>query len=141
MPVPLPNYRAQLLAGHDGDTTVFLADRLDRRTREVLAVRFADVRAPEVKPMQPGGAETRAFVNGWLADVITRNNAARRARVWPFIVCCQLTTGTEPERRESFDRVIGWVYEAATGVCLNDDVNAFLAEHGDWPAGKLRYEP
>lgn len=135
MPHPAPDFRAQLLAGHDGDTTCFLVDKWDGDWRR-MQVRYADVRAPEVKPMQPGGAETRAYVNGWLAAVVSRNSSTRHPLTSPFVIRCQVTSGTEPDVRLTFSRAVGWVYDASTGACLNDAVNAFLAEHPDWPSGK-----
>lgn len=126
----LPAFRATLVREHDGDSFWMLIDNwFGSRQEEEL--RLAGVPAPEVD--QVGGTEATLFVNTWLAEV-TLNNAGRR---WPFGV---LTTTTqrklEPTQLRTHNRYLAYVYDVATGDCLNEAIMDYLALHPEWPPGK-----
>lgn len=130
MPLWTPYCRAQLIGNHDGDTMTVLLDQLyNGRTEQKL--RLADVPAPEVN--QVGGSEATAQTNAWLHRVTTRDPARR----WPLGVLSQPTKRkAEPEQVRTFVRYVSYVYDIATGACLNQHLIDFLALHPEWPPGK-----
>lgn len=120
--------RARLTRPHDGDSFWVLVDT-GYRQRYEPELRLLDVYAPELR--QLGGLETTEFINDWF-----RGTDARRS--WPLYVQTVKTRVFEPDERKTLDRYLAtvWRYgEETTGVSLNQAVNAFLAQHPDWPRG------
>lgn len=123
---------------HDGDTVKFLIHAWgDTLTEEWI--RFSGVRAPETN--EPGITETRAFVANWLAVRYGAARAPQRRRKWPFRILAEVNTRTEPDHRTTFARYLGWIYDLETGECLNEQVNNYLAQHPEWPAGRETQTP
>jgi hypothetical protein len=117
--------RSAYIDNHDGDTVTYLSD-LGRDVRHQADVRLAQVFAPEVEPMQPGGAECRAFVRQWHLDRIGGKH-------WPFLVTTRLVRPTDPDlahERMTLARFVGDVICIATGESLNDAINTFIATNG-----------
>lgn len=128
----LPTYSGRSMSSdkiiHDGDTVRLLVDLgFDQRAEKWI--RLADTRAPEVKPMQPGGAETRLYVVEWLTK------ATSYGLNWPLRVITEITHTAEPTEVESISRYVGWVYDIRSGACLNEAVTRYLAGHPEWPRG------
>lgn len=119
-------FRAQLLRNHDGDSFFVLAD-LGFSVRAEVELRLLDVFAPEIHPIQPGGAETLAFVQGWLSVPSTL--------LWPLHLEVSATGTGEPGMEQTFSRYVATVYRPGDAVSLNDATNAFLAQHPDWGRG------
>lgn len=126
-------YRATAAPGtdyvHDGDTVRLLIDTgFEQRVEKWI--RLADVHAPELN--QFGGTTARLFVRDQLSSWIL----AEPGR-WPLRVVTEVTTrAVEQHEVTSLDRYVGWIYEQRTGRCLNEIINAWLAEHPEWPTGK-----
>ncbi len=126
-------FRAYPTKMHDGDSFWVMAD-LGFGARYEAELRLLDVSAPEVKPMQPGGAETTRFVTEWLADA-----AARSTSRWCLWVEVILTKAIDPQMKMTFTRYVATVsrsVDADTARSLNEEVQLFLAQHPDWPAGQ-----
>lgn len=120
-------YRAALVAVHDGDTiTVEIDQGFGGRQEE--SVRLIGVSAPELTDL--GGAQARAFTESWCR---TADMAGLR---WPLVVTTVPTTGREPRERRSFVRYLGTVRDAtAAGRTLNTELAAYLAGHPEWGPG------
>lgn len=116
-------YRAALLDVLDGDTIRVTLD-LGCHVRTQQDIRLTAVSAPELS--QPGGVEAQRYVIDWMAELEPLR--------WPLLV------NTQPNRygeeRRSFVRYLGTVADIADGRVLNDDLNAYLAQHPDWPSGQ-----
>lgn len=117
---------------HDGDSFWMMCDSgFGQRYEPEL--RLDGVHAPEIRPLQPGGAETAAFVNGWLA---ARSTVTRR---WPFWVEIIMETTFEPDMVQTFTRYVGtvWPYDRRGDPdgSLNAAVRLFLADHPEWGGG------
>jgi endonuclease YncB( thermonuclease family) len=110
---------------HDGDTVRLLID-LGFDARVVKWIRLSDVHAPELS--QPGGQQTRAYVADWASRTV------RSGGPWPIRVMTDLNT--KANQITSFDRYVGRVWAMADLASLNEYVQAYLAEHPDWPGGK-----
>lgn len=132
----LPLYGPSTLADvvHDGDTVRFLIHTWANGRSEDW-IRFSGVRSPETN--EPGITETRAFVMAWLdARYGSTVWPASRRRRWPFRILAETDTKAEPDQRTTFARYLGWIYDITTGECLNDQMNLYLAQHPEWPAGR-----
>ena len=126
---------------HDGDSFFMLVD-VGFAGRYEAELRLDGVHAPEIHPMQPGGAETLNFVNGWLAGVQNRHTDRR----WPFWIEVVMTTSFEPNMNMSFTRYVATVWDferryypteqvSDPAMSLNYAVTTFLAGHPEWPPG------
>lgn len=111
------DYRAQVTDVHDGDTITVLLDTGFNNRRMETALRLLDVFAPELS--QPGGPETRDFVQTWVA--------ARSAPQWPF-VCITARIKSDAHEVTTFGRYVGILL--ADGESLNDAVTAFVTANG-----------
>jgi hypothetical protein len=121
---------------HDGDTVKLLIDQ-GFEGRAEKWIRLAGVSAPEIS--EPGGSTCRAFVIGWLdkrAQVPGGPPPVLSRLRWPLRVVTDKTQAIEPIQVQSFTRYVGWIYDLATGESLNEQVNALLAEHPEWPPGR-----
>ena len=135
-------FRAYVTAEHDGDTLRVITDG-GFDTRAEPRLRLYDVSAPELAmrlpPMfQPGGQETRDFVNGWLAAAQGKNP---RRRWWLWVDTLLMKT-YEPDQRRTFVRYVARVWqfddhERGGGELetLNYAVRSFLEGHPEWPPG------
>lgn len=115
----------EAISVHDGDTLVHvIVDRGGiQETTERWDIRLKDVFAPELS--QPGGRETRAFVEEWMT-------AHHDTSLWPF----QLETFRTPRSDKditTFGRYVGTI-RAADGSELNAAVQEFVTTHG-YPGG------
>jgi hypothetical protein len=120
-------YRARLVAMHDADTGAFLLD-VGLGIRAEVDLRLVGVRAPELS--QDGGQESLAYANEWMSHLSSDCK-------WPLLVRTERTTSREPDERRSFTRYLADVHDITPGGRhLNADVNAFLAEHPEWPRGQ-----
>ena len=120
-------------AVHDGDTVRLLIDQgMNDRTEQWL--RLEGVRAPETN--QNGGPLARQFVLNWISDRVLPGRIRYQGRRWPFRVLTTPTTTAEPNERTTLARYMAYVYDIASGDCLNAQVQAYLADHPDWPQGK-----
>ena len=123
MRYPTPaRWRVRLLGVHDGDTILVQVDRGDD-DQSVWSIRLKDVFAPELS--QTGGPECRAFVAKWL-------DAEADGTDWPFILETFRTTRSDVTV-STLGRLVG-VVTAASGACLNADVQAFITTSG-FPGG------
>jgi hypothetical protein len=118
------DYRARPLEVLDGDTVRLEAD-LGYYARHRVDVRLLDVHAPELG--QPGGTETRAFVEDWMAGL--------PAIEWPLDIRTQITRVTEPTERMSFTRYVGDIRDMLSLRWLNADVREYLDAHPEWGPG------
>lgn len=109
--------RAVVLEVTDGDTLLVDLDQGFGDTKE-FSLRLLGVWAPESK--QPGGPETKAFVERWIAD---RIGTAR----WPFVVTTARLKDDSKEQR-TFARYVGILTHGTQ--CLNTDIMAFVAAAG-----------
>jgi endonuclease YncB( thermonuclease family) len=128
---PARGFRAYLTRSHDGDSFWLMCDAAgDLRWEPEL--RLTGVRAPELR--QPGGIETRDFVNAWFAG-----HTAASIRRWPFWVETLLTSAYEPEMKTTFRRYLAtvWPYDQRrVEDSLNYQVNTYLSGHPEWPPGE-----
>jgi hypothetical protein len=140
-------YRAMVTRQHDGDSFWVLAD-LGYSCRAEPELRLLDVHAPELDRMalprigQPGGDETREYINGWLAAA---QNAAAPRR-WYLWVQTVPTRTIEPTEKQTFTRYLATVWRIVDcpiwgqggdwNFSLNYQVNLFLSGHPDWPPGE-----
>lgn len=100
---PFPVYYAALMSLYDGDTITFEIDKWFGNSSKVK-VRLKGIDAPELST--PEGKVSKGFVNNWLGRVIFD------AREQPFVIWL---TGHD----KYGGRMNGYVYDAATGECLN----------------------
>lgn len=115
--------RSAFVSNHDGDTVTYLSD-MGRRIHNEAEVRLLGVWAPELS--QPGGPETKAFVEKWHQD---RAGGHR----WPFLVVTMLVRAQDPdtsEAKKTLDRLVAVVTCVATNESLNLAVTDFVAARG-----------
>lgn len=128
------DYRAVLTRAYDGDSFWVLNDT-GGTFRWEPELRLLGVHAPELK--DPGGPETRDFVNDWFARCDPR-------RKWPLYVATTLTKTFEPNQKTTLSRYLAVVwhfhgdplvkpYDPAAS--LNEAVDQFLAGHPEWGGG------
>ncbi len=125
------DYRAKLIEVHDGDTIKLLIDN-GLGSRQEEAIRLKGVFAPELS--QPGGPETRDFVETYLS-----NNMQHDFK-WPLHVVTEPNQSPEPTEIRTFTRYVGVVkvyssYVLFTPTPLNKVINEFLAQHPEWGKG------
>lgn len=128
---PSRGNRAYLTRPHDGDSFWVMIDA-DFDARVEPELRLVNVSAPELN--QPGGKETRDFVNAWLAA-----QTAASSRRWPFWVETVLTTAFEPTQRTTFRRYLATVWpfdDRRIESSLNYQINTYLSGHPEWPPGE-----
>lgn len=136
-------FRAQLSREHDGDSFWVLCDSGFRQRYEP-ELRLDGVHAPEIRPMQPGGPETTAYINGWLKAAA---GAAPRRR-WPLWVDVVMVSTFEPEMDSTLERFVAsvWKFDDTVGqpgggrvgaveLSINYAVNTFLSGHPEWGHG------
>lgn len=112
MPTPGYVYRARPVRAVDGDTAALVLD-LGCHVALSATVRLLGVDTPElVGPTRAAGLAAREFAAGWLAA------AAGDVGAWPLVV------RTELDRAEKYGRLLGTVWRAATGACLNTELLA-----------------
>lgn len=128
------DYRARLTRAYDGDSFWALLD-VGGGIRWEPELRLLGVSAPELN--EPGGPETRDFVNDWFERRDPR-------REWPLHVATTPTKKFEPTEKRSFARYLATVwhfhgdplvapYDPAAS--LNEAIDAFLARHPEWGGG------
>lgn len=146
-PPPLTRgYRAWVTKQHDGDSFWVMCDT-GFGGRHEPELRLLDVHAPELDRMalprgQAGGAEAREFVNGWMAEAETYAYPSR----WYLWVETILTTGFEPQEKQTFTRYLAtvwrlkdcptWGQPGAPNYSLNFQTSLFLSGHPEWPPGE-----
>ncbi|QMP84494.1 nuclease-like protein [Streptomyces phage Endor1] len=108
-----------MLAVKDGDTLKVQLDQGFGDTK-TIDLRLYETWAPEKKEL--GGAETRAFVEGWL------NEADPDGDEWPLVVTT-IRVKANTHEVSTLGRYVGLV-EDIEGRCLNDDINDFVAQKG-----------
>lgn len=109
--------RAAVLEVTDGDTVLVDIDQGFGDTKE-FSLRLLGVWAPEKK--EPGGAETRAFIEKWVADRIG-------AKRWPFVITTIRVRDDSHEVR-TFARYVGTLDYG--NESLNVAIMAFVAANG-----------
>lgn len=129
-------FRARLTEPHDGDTFRVMADTgFDGRAEPRL--RLLGVSAPELD--ETGGWDTTRCIQEWFDQA----QAAQPGRKWPLYIITEQTKADEPEQKRTFVRFLAtvWRYDQrptgpTPGQSLNEYVNAYLAQHPDWPKGE-----
>lgn len=116
------DYRASVLKVKDGDTLRVLLDRGFDETK-AIDLRLLDTWAPEKD--EPGGPETRAFVEEWL------NSRDQNKGLWPFVVTLQRTKSGDREVT-TLGRYVGTL-ATPEGEKLNSVVDFFVIAHGYSP--------
>jgi hypothetical protein len=123
--------RARLSKPYDGDSFWVLADTMYGQRYEP-ELRLLGVYAPEIRKREPGARETTAFVQAWF-------DACDPALKWPIYVLNCKTKVREPGHKTTLTRYLATVWrfdgEKTYGPSLNDEVNAYLAQHPQWGRG------
>ena len=114
------DYRAQVTDVHDGDTLTVLLDLGFSTHRVETALRLLGVYAPQLS--QPGGPETKAFVESWVSSRFARSGSQ-----WPF-VCTTARIKSDAHEVTTLGRYVGTVTSGTES--LNDAINAFIAANG-----------
>src|SRR4051812_39569245 len=112
--------RAEYLENHDGDNATMVLDQGFGDTK-LVEIRLLGTFAPELK--DPGGTETRNFVETWFK---TRISTKTR---WNFVVITARMKRVDREQT-SLDRWIGTITSLDGTDNLNVDVMAFVLKNG-----------
>jgi endonuclease YncB( thermonuclease family) len=113
--------RAQVTNVHDGDTITVTLDQGFGDLKEGMRLRLNGVYAPELS--QPGGLETKRFVEDWLARYA---NAALR---FPFVVTSVRTPRSDKEVT-TLERYVAIVDSADRKFNLNWAISDFIKTSG-----------
>jgi len=106
---------------HDGDTVVnVVIDQGFRDTKE-MEIRLLGVWAPELS--DPGGLETKAFVEGWVTKYATPGTR------WN-LVCLFARMKVKDAEQKTLDRYLGTITTLDGTRTLNADVIQFVASQG-----------